>query len=763
MSQGSEVEYTNNLSEQYLDLYTIAPFTNTFPISNERFKTCDDYKELVENELTAITTNSYNLQKYLQPNILPVYYNNNNSNSNSLTRIEHLYNVLSTSLDTSTNSITKEYEYKTVKASDIYSKSNTISTITNDDEINSKCSQSTGFFNILKNQQTNYTSNLTVNNNWDDSDGFPIEENENEAIINNYYPRNISSNYATIATSPLYNENIHSSSSLISKINETNENKLESSSNFPYYSKTNSEKFNELKDNLNFDSIFQSSSQILNKRNESLIISDSSRSFNEISGNNDLNKSQDLKYNLSAYKYVQSFTLPSSPIAKPVNEKPDLQIDEIRTDSSLDQFSQVDTYQLHPTTFFVVLKFNSHRDKFLKIIDKTPSYLRTSSNYKKYKIENGEYNCENNSEEEDNDNEYQFTSSSIPNSPRSEIYDIGPKLLPKPFTEEFKNLKFTKFKPLSELCKMECYKLPKNIKTNYEMDSKLKKLNSLYYPRRPKSENNDNIGEENQRNNVVSINSMLNSDVSTTTSTSTSTIMTVESSSSSATTVSTVSTATNSKSSKSKSNSKSKFTPKSKTNSKSKPKPNKDNKIAKKSDLKKDDRYYSRLNIYELSKILNLEKFNISLTRHIELSILEIFGNYCKFKLAYQTWAMSKMSKNLEELKPASTSIITSGEFIAKAILIKCLAKTAKVLYKSYKIQLESQPKEDLMDSYLNSLEWICYSMSTLYLNFGDNRIIKNFDKLFKLIIDTISQNQILNSLMFPFCIIVGYILIARY
>ena len=50
------------------------------------------------------------------------------------------------------------------------------------------------------------------------------------------------------------------------------------------------------------------------------------------------------------------------------------------------------------------------------------------------------------------------------------------------------------------------------------------------------------------------------------------------------------------------------------------------------------DRYFSRLNIYELSKLLNLDKWSIELTREIEGNILELFSFYCGFELGYKTW-----------------------------------------------------------------------------------------------------------------------------
>ncbi|KAK6463671.1 hypothetical protein DFJ63DRAFT_335190 [Scheffersomyces coipomensis] len=50
------------------------------------------------------------------------------------------------------------------------------------------------------------------------------------------------------------------------------------------------------------------------------------------------------------------------------------------------------------------------------------------------------------------------------------------------------------------------------------------------------------------------------------------------------------------------------------------------------------DRYYSRLNIFELSRIIGLHKYDIALTKEVEINVLELFKNYCNFKLGYQTW-----------------------------------------------------------------------------------------------------------------------------
>lgn len=64
----------------------------------------------------------------------------------------------------------------------------------------------------------------------------------------------------------------------------------------------------------------------------------------------------------------------------------------------------------------------------------------------------------------------------------------------------------------------------------------------------------------------------------------------------------------------------------------------------------KNNRYYSRLNIYELSHILELNDYNIQLTKKIEYNILEIFKNYCGFKLGYQTWVRDTKKVQRTEL-----------------------------------------------------------------------------------------------------------------
>ncbi|CAK7901599.1 hypothetical protein CAAN1_06S04874 [[Candida] anglica] len=50
------------------------------------------------------------------------------------------------------------------------------------------------------------------------------------------------------------------------------------------------------------------------------------------------------------------------------------------------------------------------------------------------------------------------------------------------------------------------------------------------------------------------------------------------------------------------------------------------------------DRYYSRINIKELSRILGLDHFQLSLTAKLESIILQMFEQWCGFKLGFETW-----------------------------------------------------------------------------------------------------------------------------
>ncbi|RLV94805.1 Uncharacterized protein JA1_001581 [Spathaspora sp. JA1] len=162
---------------------------------------------------------------------------------------------------------------------------------------------------------------------------------------------------------------------------------------------------------------------------------------------------------------------------------------------------------------------------------------------------------------------------------RSEIYSIGPKILPLPFSSEFMNLSRTKFIPLAE-CKLNSkYQLPKGQKSNYTTCRKSD-------PHSPTEPDDAEFGS-----------CRLKFETGTEVSDS-------------------ISTMTKQK--------KIKRRPK--------------NSRSMVNGESRNDRYYSRLNIYELSKILELDGFHISLTKEIEVKILELFGNYCDFKLGYQTW-----------------------------------------------------------------------------------------------------------------------------
>ncbi|KAK6455439.1 uncharacterized protein RJT20DRAFT_128674 [Scheffersomyces xylosifermentans] len=62
------------------------------------------------------------------------------------------------------------------------------------------------------------------------------------------------------------------------------------------------------------------------------------------------------------------------------------------------------------------------------------------------------------------------------------------------------------------------------------------------------------------------------------------------------------------------------------------------------------DTYYSRLNINDLSKILGLDDYHISLTKEIEINILEIFRSVSDFKIGYQTWVRDTPKEKRKDL-----------------------------------------------------------------------------------------------------------------
>lgn len=62
------------------------------------------------------------------------------------------------------------------------------------------------------------------------------------------------------------------------------------------------------------------------------------------------------------------------------------------------------------------------------------------------------------------------------------------------------------------------------------------------------------------------------------------------------------------------------------------------------------DRYFSRINIRELSQILELDNFNINLTQDIEYNVLNVFRHYCNFRLGYKTWIRDTTKAERNEL-----------------------------------------------------------------------------------------------------------------
>ncbi|RCK63425.1 hypothetical protein Cantr_09641 [Candida viswanathii] len=196
----------------------------------------------------------------------------------------------------------------------------------------------------------------------------------------------------------------------------------------------------------------------------------------------------------------------------------------------------------------------------------------------------------------------------------TEIYEIGPKVLPKPFTEAFDALRTTKFLPLLELMADPEYQLGHGQTTNYNLKTK----NKVRCPNRPNSQGN--LGPFRVHNGKHHKHKMSH-------------------------------TATSSSGS-SYSSTSGESLKKKKKGSRTSPRGSAAEPIESSSKEMefKNDRYYSRLNIYELSKILNLHQYSIQLTKLIEVNILEIFGNYCDFQLGYQTWIRDTTKQKRKEL-----------------------------------------------------------------------------------------------------------------
>jgi len=374
-------------------------------------------------------------------------------------------------------------------------------------------------------------------------------------------------NFATIASSPLFAKNFvlnSNSETLTDKRQNALKGEiydddtvhlqlLPSNNGFPYYLRSNSSKLDELRESLNIPpSYVLPSSQLVHEYNDEneedgnhhydSVISNSSISYAAIAPlrRNDTDETPTpLRY------HNQANTIPSSPIIKIGRSQQASTMSQMRSstsDASTDTppFAHVPKHNVHNMVFPIIFTFFERKQDFMSYVQQfiekesvtvqPPPSTRPTSYVKRAP------RC---------------------HSPKSsEIYDIGPKILPVPFSKDYIDLKNTRFKPLSELKQMAHYQLPPNESCNYVVDKTKKKGN--HCPNRPASAD---LGAF--RLQPPPLNTLGEA---------------------------------------------------------------------------KNDRYYSRLNIYELSKILELDQFSIDLTKFIEGVILEIFGNYCDFKLGLQTW-----------------------------------------------------------------------------------------------------------------------------
>ncbi|KAI5970892.1 hypothetical protein CANMA_000052 [Candida margitis] len=371
-------------------------------------------------------------------------------------------------------------------------------------------------------------------------------------------------NFATIASSPLFAKNLVLNSNtetlsdkrqIVQKgeiYDEVSNAQLAGGNVFPYYSRSNSSKLDELRESLNLYPFYVlPSSQVAFEQdhNES-VISNSSVSFAAI-GPLRRNYTENTPTPSRVREYRS--TIPSSPIAEAASEgnwsssrqfDDHYQVESSSADLAAEtyedtlpvRYSHVPSYNIHNMVSPIIFTFVERKKDFIHYVEQFISNckdVKTSSRPSTYTK--------------------RTTRCHSPTS--SEIYDIGPKILPTPFSKEFVALKTTKFKPLTELKSLAHYQLPKNQSCNYVID-KLKKKGH-HCPKRPAS--GGGLGPFRLQPPLTLGEA-------------------------------------------------------------------------------KNDRYYSRLNIYELSKILELDQYDISLTKFIEDVILEMFGNYCDFKLGLQTW-----------------------------------------------------------------------------------------------------------------------------
>ena len=282
---------------------------------------------------------------------------------------------------------------------------------------------------------------------------------------------------------------------------------------------------------------------------------------------------------------------------------------------------------IHPFT----IRFNEHKEEFSQHMEQINALEQ-----KQQKVERQQQAAERRSRRKELSCTISSKPTTNPNG-ATEIYEIGPKILPEPFSKEFHNLRKKKFLPLLVLMEDPEYQLGYGQSTNYNLKTK----NTTRCPNRPNSQGN--LGPYRVQNSKPKQNLSTTNGISSSSSSSSST--------SSSTSTSASASASSSSSSTSSSTTRSKeLSEKKKQQTSTKQESNKVGSSSSKETEFKNDRYYSRLNIYELSKILNLHQYSIQLTKLIELNILEIFGNYCDFQLGYQTWIRDTTKIKRKEL-----------------------------------------------------------------------------------------------------------------
>ncbi|KAI5960414.1 uncharacterized protein KGF55_004706 [Candida pseudojiufengensis] len=77
-------------------------------------------------------------------------------------------------------------------------------------------------------------------------------------------------------------------------------------------------------------------------------------------------------------------------------------------------------------------------------------------------------------------------------------------------------------------------------------------------------------------------------------------------------------------------------------------------------------------------------------------------------------------------LAPATRSY-TLGTYIARSILIKVIANTARSIFRSLN---PTSTRKESWNNRLNSMEWACYSVLTIVANFWNYKLIDEIDNL---------------------------------